>query len=80
MNKHQSLSKSESKVMHLFIGLKSWGFDGHPLDHWTKAQSELASVFDKNGKGVANEPLAVEGVGGPLQHSLNENKCPALFD
>ena len=27
-----------------------------------KVQSELASVFDTNGKGVANEPLAIEGV------------------
>ena len=25
-------------------------------DHCTKAQSELASVFYKNGKGLANEP------------------------
>ena len=28
------------------------------LDHWTKAQSKLASVFDENGKGVANKPLS----------------------
>jgi hypothetical protein len=44
----------------------------NPFDHWAKAQSELASVFDKNGKKVrrpplrwpevANEPLAIEGV------------------
>jgi hypothetical protein len=32
-------------------------------------QPPRSSVFDKNGKGVANEPLAVEGVGVPLQQS-----------
>ena len=37
----------------------------NPFDHWAKAQYELASVFDKNGKKVDEgwqEPLAIEGV------------------
>ena len=33
---------------HFFITF--WGFADHFLDHWAKAQSELASVFDKNGR------------------------------
>ena len=44
---------------HPFVGQ---GWPTNPLDHWAKAQSELASVFDKNGKGVRWPPLAIEGV------------------
>ena len=44
-----------------------------PLVHWAKAQSELASVFDKNGKGVAIEGVAIEGVAfEPLPACINK--------
>ena len=52
------ITKTTSIIPHLPTPFQ--GTEVRSLDY--KVQSELASVFDKNGKGVANEPLAIEGI------------------
>ena len=44
-----------------------------------KVQSELASVFNKNGKGVANEPLAIEGAPTPKNFLLNKKVSTTIW-
>ena len=64
-------AKARSELASVFVKMLGHPFDGHPLVHWTKVQSELAYILIQNVKGVANEPLAIEGV-------TNEPPTPRL--